>query len=733
MARKFIKIFFVSAGFFLISIFAESLPAEAECITATSCPEGSFQALPGSCDAPQIDCISRSGGAIYTSFDCICNNSTACPPTTNRATTIDDMLTLCTYYCGTSNTCGGGGVREVRSTTSSITIAQTSETSAQCWSKSDCMKKTGNCQPCFESQATVCGENRGFCYAKPVPATLEISLGGLREVSDPAQYISTLYQWGISVTGILAGIMIMLGGLLYLTAGGSPERLSNAKGYISNALIGLILALTSYFLLQTVNPALLSLKFPKVPLVAPAIAFTQFCEDLEEAGIKVETEGGSKMCGDLGIPKPSDENAEVPSKCTYKKCQNANEGCLPCTDTDPLACAKTADCFPCGGTRVDGVLSAIKPGVLGNPFDVQTPRHDAGKEFCGKIDVLDEGNIDYRCEFGDTPTLLGQGVWESFKSFAGDFAIGAGFTFTSLPVTGKFLGKLDTAGTVAGVGGAATGRTGLGAAGETAEYAANTIAVVKHGAMTAMIPISAIGGGTFVALKEFFSVANASVNPEQYFGKEGVCALVELNCSKIKTCQDYENLVFQGQKESTLKQIGFENFGVEGFLTDTIDLTRRYCIEDPCQLPLTCAPTIQEENYWTPDGGRSDSIPSDPAEVDLDGRNIRCVPSEMVFSYTEHDKFSEMSPAGLSPTGKALIRKYSIPPAKIYPIVRPFQAGAQRNGQFCLEDKDCASGQCRGTGATYKDVRIMLPEERAAWTVLQRDLPPLSITFKRCN
>ena len=624
-------------------------------------------------------------------------------------------------------------------------LAQTTEASAQCWSKSDCVKKTGNCQACFELQNTFCGENRGFCYAKPVPATLEISLGGLSEVTDPAQYISQLYQWSISVTGILAGIMIMIGGLLYLTAGGSPERVSNAKSYISNALIGLILALSSYFLLQTVNPALLNLRFPKVPLVAPAIAFTQFCEDLEEAGIEVATEGGGKMCGDLGIPKPTDENANVPTKCTYKKCQTAGEGCLPCTDPDPMACAKTASCFPCAGTRVDGVLSGIKPGVLGNPFDVQTPRRTAGKDSCGKIDVLDEENIDYRCEFADTPTLLGQGVWESFKSFAGDFAIGAGITFTSIPVTGGLLGKIETAGTVGQVGGVVTGRGTLGVAGETAEYAANTIAIVRAGAvegsltgigagtMTAMLPISAIGGGTFVALKEFFSVANASVNPEQYFGKEGVCALVELNCSEIKTCQDYENLIFQGQKNSTLKQIGFEQFGTDGFLTDTIDLTRRYCIEDPCQLPLACAPTIQEENYWTPDGGRSDSIPSDPAEIDLDGRNIRCVPAEMVFSYTEHDKFSEMSSTGLSPTGKALIQKYEIAPGKIYPIVRPFPAGAQRTGQFCLEDKDCASGQCRGAGVTYKDIRIMLPEERAAWTVLQRDNPPLSLIFKRCN
>jgi hypothetical protein len=609
-------------------------------------------------------------------------------------------------------------------------LAQTTEVSSRCWSKSDCMAKTGNCQSCFELQAVACGEGRGFCYAKPVPTALEISLGGLNEVTDPAQYISKLYEWTISVTGILAGIMIMIGGLLYLTAGGSPERVSNAKSYISNALIGLILSLTSYFLLQTINPTLLALKFPKVPLVSPPLQFTQFCEDLAEAGIEVDPEvSGKTMCGDLGIPKTSDENANVPTKCTYKKCSDTNEGCLPCTDPNPLACAKTANCFPCAGTRIDGVLAAIKPGVLGNPSDVQTPRRAAGKEFCAKIDVLDEGGIDNRCEFADTTTLMGGGVWESFKSFAGDFATGAGLTFTSLPVTGGLLGKIENVGTGAQIVGGGT----AGAVGTGVEYTANTVAVVRAGATAAMLPISAIGGGAFAALKNFFQLAAASHNPENFFGVTGTCALVKLDCSQIKSCKDYENIVFKGQKDSTLREIVFEQFGADGFLTDTIDLTRRYCINDPCQLPLACAPTVQEENFWTPDGGRSSDIPSDPAEIEINGRRIQCVPAEMVFSYTEHDKFSEMSPAGQSPTGKALINTYHITSDNIYPVVRPFQSGTQKTGQLCLEDTDCVSGQCRGSGVTYKDIRIMLPDERAVWTVLQRDNPPLSLAYKRCN
>lgn len=646
MARKFIKIFFVSAGFFLISIFAESLPAEAECITATSCPEGSFQALPGSCDAPQIDCISRSGGAIYTSFDCICNNSTACPPTTNRATTIDDMLTLCTYYCGTSNTCGGGGVREVRqtgTTSNSITIAKTSEASAQCWSKSDCMKKTGNCQPCFESQATVCGENRGFCYAKPVPATLEISLGGLSEVSDPAQYISKLYEWTISITGILAGIMIMLGGLLYLTAGGSPERLSNAKGYISNALIGLILALTSYFLLQTVNPALLTLRFPKVPLIQAVVPPSDFCEDLaENPDIKITSETGGTQCGSLGIPKSISGASNVPTKCAYGNCTNPEESC----EINPEYFGPVAECKKVAGVRLDLFLAERRkkfdyaPGATTNPAEfAANPAILAEKEeitkVCQNWTPRSQNGITYRtyatasCDLisgiGGTAFLKNAGTILAIYTGAQSLYSGAKTGIQATEASSK-IGQV--------LGGA---EVGLGAW----SVKSTVRAVMKHPTVT-LILTSIIGS---VAIYEEVNCgSNAALRGN------AACSLITLDCNRITKCSDYPNVLIKAEKGpvalSGLDPEDYLGMGGNEIISDI-------CKGDPCNLPFVCMT-----------GGGEDF-------------SLGCSAQDAKCPADAHND-----------------------------IYRGFVSARQQKGQLCEKDADCQSGKCSGTAVTINDLLV---------------------------
>ncbi len=72
--------------------------------------------------------------------------------------------------------------------------------------------------------------------------------------SDIGDILSSLYVFGISLVGISAFAMFVYGGLLYMTAGDSTGRVSRAKSAMGNALFGLILALTSYLILYTINP-----------------------------------------------------------------------------------------------------------------------------------------------------------------------------------------------------------------------------------------------------------------------------------------------------------------------------------------------------------------------------------------------------------------------------------------------------------------------------------------------
>ncbi len=103
---------------------------------------------------------------------------------------------------------------------------------------------------------------------KFLPATL-VGETGDRYLIIPwiAEYIAAIYKYAIGVTGILAGIMIVIGGLIWLTAGGAAERISAAKSFIETALIGLAIALTSYLLLYAINPQLVEFRSLKVKFI----------------------------------------------------------------------------------------------------------------------------------------------------------------------------------------------------------------------------------------------------------------------------------------------------------------------------------------------------------------------------------------------------------------------------------------------------------------------------------
>jgi len=84
--------------------------------------------------------------------------------------------------------------------------------------------------------------------------------GNCIQVDWLGQYIGVIYRYGVGLAAVLAVIMIMVGGFLWLTSAGSPDRVGKAKEFITSALTGLLLALFSFIILYTVNPELIDLK-----------------------------------------------------------------------------------------------------------------------------------------------------------------------------------------------------------------------------------------------------------------------------------------------------------------------------------------------------------------------------------------------------------------------------------------------------------------------------------------
>ncbi len=79
-----------------------------------------------------------------------------------------------------------------------------------------------------------------------------------------ADYILVFFRYGITIIGILAVIVIMIAGVLWLTAAGNSEQVGHAKELIKGSLLGVLIAVSSYMILTIINPALTQLSPVKI-------------------------------------------------------------------------------------------------------------------------------------------------------------------------------------------------------------------------------------------------------------------------------------------------------------------------------------------------------------------------------------------------------------------------------------------------------------------------------------
>jgi len=82
---------------------------------------------------------------------------------------------------------------------------------------------------------------------------------GFGRPESAATYVVALYEFGLWTVGIAAMLMISIGAFMYLTSAGNTSAMGKAKDIIFDAIIGVILALTSYLLLYTINPAFVTI------------------------------------------------------------------------------------------------------------------------------------------------------------------------------------------------------------------------------------------------------------------------------------------------------------------------------------------------------------------------------------------------------------------------------------------------------------------------------------------
>ncbi len=145
------------------------------------------------------------------------------------------------------------------------------------------------------------GDSNSNCPSGEI--ALQVSVPGLGHcVKGFPEYIKAFYNFFMSIVGILAVIMIMLGGLQWIMAAGNAQKIDGAKTIIISAIMGLVLTFTSYTILNVLNPDVLTLKLnvASINLVEPSgNEVCKLSDDPSEGGelIKDNSTYDTPICG----------------------------------------------------------------------------------------------------------------------------------------------------------------------------------------------------------------------------------------------------------------------------------------------------------------------------------------------------------------------------------------------------------------------------------------------------
>ena len=214
----------------------------------------------------------------------------------------------------------------------------------RCLTKQQCSTQGGvwgenqapDCPGCDTKSDPSCTFAMRYCYVNSSGTnyTLNIPLGDFTQATDIGAYINLLYRFLIGAGIVAAVIMLMVGGLQY-TLGHHLQ--SKAKARIEGAAIGLVLVLTSSLILGSVNPRLLRLDPPAIPMVRriDALSSQTSCEQLKKDGYILDTTAttgpfGATMCGSVTNVLRAANGSEVlaGTTCQYVRCPDQQETCV---------------------------------------------------------------------------------------------------------------------------------------------------------------------------------------------------------------------------------------------------------------------------------------------------------------------------------------------------------------------------------------------------------------------
>ncbi|MBI3572848.1 MAG: hypothetical protein HY092_01470 [Candidatus Kerfeldbacteria bacterium] len=232
---------------------------------------------------------------------------------------------------------------------------------------------------------------------KPITFTPEVVIPGTDFSGKPVtadsdlagKYLRAIFIYFIWGVGILATVMVTFAGVKWVSAAGNPGAIKDARDMLNNAIIGVIIALTSVLLLRIINPQLVNIGLPDlggVTGLALQSGVTEPCDsDLNIQCGTIKQIGMIKINAS-GVPDPKGTK-EINRYCAGTIC--------PFDGFQPTACSLTRDAktgfFGLGGGCVKTV------SVSGN-LDPNTYGHNSSFNLgfplkCGKIQPSVYGSL----------------------------------------------------------------------------------------------------------------------------------------------------------------------------------------------------------------------------------------------------------------------------------------------------------------------------------------------------
>lgn len=99
---------------------------------------------------------------------------------------------------------------------------------------------------------TTIGSTATIFFLISLPALAQVKLKNPLKTDDPTQLIGFFIKGIMGIVGSVALLMFVIGGLMWLTSAGNPDKIKKGRDIILWSIIGLIVIFLSYTLVDFV-------------------------------------------------------------------------------------------------------------------------------------------------------------------------------------------------------------------------------------------------------------------------------------------------------------------------------------------------------------------------------------------------------------------------------------------------------------------------------------------------